>query len=66
MVDDLVIPFLGEADEGFRGHAVKGDQGLVGFGVLGGVIVKECPEIFNPGESEGWVVWAISGVSGGG
>ena len=65
LADDSVIPFLGESDERFGGHAVEGDQGFVGFGVLGRVIVEICPEIFDPGEGVMWVVWAIARVDSG-
>lgn len=66
LVDDSVIPLFSEVNEGFWGHVVESDQGFVGFRMLGRVIVKECPEIFDLGEGVGRVVWAIARVSGGG
>ena len=65
MFDNSVVPFLRETDEGFRGHAVEGNQGFSGFGMLDRVVVKICPKIFDPGKGMTWVVRAIAGVDGG-
>lgn len=66
LVDNSVVPFLGEADQRFWGYVVKGDQSFVSLGVLGGVVIKERPEIFDPGEHTGRVIRAIAGVNSGG
>ena len=66
LADDSVIPFLGESEERFRGHAIEGNQGFVCFGISGRIVIKIRSEIFDPGEGVTWVVRAVARISGGG